>query len=200
MISDITYAKHAILAYSEPTHRVKNAAVHISVVDGHTLVSPAGTNDRLDVKADLKAYPWKPDELQRKGHPPVWVHGGFWGYTKKLIKPVLREIYLNGDEEPLPVAFSGHSLGAQASYMLACVCLLRGLTVANITTFGCPRGGFGAFNDLTRSVDGKRFVREGDQVTDVPFILGWSHDREPTMLEGSDGIVDHLMQDYLESL
>lgn len=190
MIQPKTFAKHALLAYDKPNIVVDNAAAHVSIVGKTTLVAIAGTNDFKDAWADMKAMPWKPEELG------VWVHAGFWFHTKKLLKPVLREIYLNG----LPVAFGAHSLGGQVSYMLAALCTLRGLQVSNITTFGCPRGGFTDYNKITEGIEGKRFVRDGDQVAAIPTILGWSHDREATILEGADGVVDHPMQGYIDSL
>lgn len=190
MITDKQYAEYALAAYDLPTIEVDNAAARVDIVEGVTLISVAGTNDGADVIDDLFALPYKSDQLG------VWVHRGMWGHAKKLIKPIMAQIYMNG----LPVAFTGHSLAGQATGYLAALCKLYGIKVVNWTTFGMPRGGFGGYNDLTRGIDGKRFVKEGDTIPHIPTILPWSHDREPTMLEGEDGIIDHLMQDYLDSL
>jgi len=190
MLSDYDLAQYALLGYDQPNIIVDNAAAYVGIDGGETIVAPAGTNDFKDAWADIKAVPWWPEELG------VCVHAGMWFYTKKLIKPVMAQIIMND----LPVRFIGHSLGGQASGMLAALAIEYGHEVVDWTTFGCPRGGFSDYNDLTKMIPGKRFLREGDQIGAVPTILGWSHDREATMLPGSDGLIDHLMKDYLEAI
>lgn len=188
MLSDYDLAQYALLGYDEPNIVVDNAQAYIGIDDGTTIVAPAGTNDFKDAWADLKALPWRPAELN------VWLHAGMWFHAKKLIKPVMAQIIAND----LPVRYVGHSLGAQVGGMLAVLSIKYGYNVVDWTTFGCPRGGFGGYNELTRMIPGKRFLREGDQIGAVPTLFGWSHDREATILPGSDGIIDHLMKDYLE--
>ena len=190
MILDVQYAEYALAAYDHPIIIVENSAARVDIVDGLSLVSVAGTNDGADVIDDLFAMPWKPKELG------VFLHKGMWNHTKKLIKPIMSEIYLNG----LPVALTGHSLAGQATGYLAALMLSYGIDVVNWTTFGMPRGGYSGYNELTKNIAGKRFVREGDTVADIPTILPWSHDRPATMLEGAEGVIDHRVSGYIAEL
>lgn len=188
MIPDAVIAEHAMLAYDKPTIEVGNAAARVDVIEDFSLVSVAGTNGLIDGVDNLLAFPWKPHALNE------WVHFGMWRYTNRILDEVIDQLLTNNKD----VYLTGHSLGGSTANNIAAVCEKIGINVANLTTFGAPPSGYGGFNKLISHIPGKRYAREGDQVTTWPTLVGLSHARNATLLPGDPGPVDHLMQGYLD--
>lgn len=193
MVSDYELAKLSGHVYNYGSLVVDNARGQVDVIDGFSVATIAGTNDRRDWIQNTLAFPWRPRELES------WVHFGFWRHFKPLMRPMLVEIYQNGK----PVICAGHSLGGIVAGYLAAVCTKKGIPVERLTTFGAPRGGYSSYCSLTEGIAGRRYVREGDQVAWVPapgILFPWRHDRDAFELKGEDGLFDHDIKGYTQEL
>ena len=110
------------------------------------------------------------------------VHAGMYENMPavvELIKPMLRE-------QPI---FTGHSLGAdraaQAAAMIG--------DYAQLTIFGCPRGGDQQFSDLFKGKPARSYKNRHDPITDMPVTLP-DFDYVDVMPHIQvDGMVDHSL-------
>jgi len=192
-VNDLDLAKLSHDSYSLATHIKGNAAALLTEADDSLVIAFRGTNDAIDVMADIWAIPWKPAKIG------AWVHRGFWLYLEPLVDWLDIEIHRYN----LPVHLTGHSLGGAAACLFAAICECRGLKVSSLTTFGAPRPGYESLARITSNIEGKRYVIDGDQVTSVPpswFAFPYCHDREETLLDGIDGIIDHPIKGYIDRL
>ena len=119
-----------------------------------------------DIKADARAFPVVAETIGR-------VHGGFKGEVDKLWDKIQEDIIR--EQAKRDVWFTGHSLGAAMSTILASRC--RGeTTIVNpqeLFTFGSPRVGWASYiNNFP--FKHYRFVNNADIVPRVPFyIMGY---------------------------
>ena len=124
-----------------------------------------------DIKADARAFPVVAETIGR-------VHGGFKGEVDKLWDRIQEDIIR--EQAKRDVWFTGHSLGAAMSTILASRC--RGeTTIVNpqeLFTFGSPRVGWASYiNNFP--FKHYRFVNNADIVPRVPFyIMGYRHHGE----------------------
>ena len=124
-----------------------------------------------DIKADARAFPDVAETIGR-------VHGGFKGEVDKLWDKIQEDILREQHKRNL--WFTGHSLGAAMSTILASRC--RGeTTIVNpqeLFTFGSPRVGWASYiNNFP--FKHYRFVNNADIVPRVPFyIMGYRHHGE----------------------
>lgn len=124
-----------------------------------------------DIKADARAFPVVAETIGR-------VHGGFKGEVDKLWDKIQEDIIR--EQAKRDVWFTGHSLGAAMSTILASRC--RGeTTIVNpqeLFTFGSPRVGWASYiNNFP--FKHYRFVNNADIVPRVPFyIMGYRHHGE----------------------
>ncbi|MAV94710.1 MAG: lipase [Euryarchaeota archaeon] len=124
-----------------------------------------------DIKADARAFPVVAETIGR-------VHGGFKGEVDKLWDKIQEDIIR--EQAKRDVWFTGHSLGAAMSTILASRC--RGeTTIVNpqeLFTFGSPRVGWASYiNNFP--FKHYRFVNNADIVCRVPFyIMGYRHHGE----------------------
>ena len=193
MLSNLALAQLALESYDRATHECGNSAAFVTHRPDCIVIAFRGTNDPIDILADLWAIPWKPNEVG------AWVHRGFWLYLKPLVEPLMQEIR----NSRLPVELVGHSLGGAAACIFAAICLRHELMVQGLTTFGAPRPGYDSLANIIHQIPGRRFVVEGDQVTDVPpswFAFPYVHHKIESELPGKDGFIDHPMQGYVEAL
>ena len=124
-----------------------------------------------EIKADARAFPVVAETIGR-------VHGGFKGEVDKLWDRIQEDIIR--EQAKRDVWFTGHSLGAAMSTILASRC--RGeTTIVNpqeLFTFGSPRVGWASYiNNFP--FKHYRFVNNADIVPRVPFyIMGYRHHGE----------------------
>ena len=124
-----------------------------------------------DIKADARAFPVVAETIGR-------VHGGFKGEVDKLWDKIQEDIIR--EQAKRDVWFTGHSLGAAMSTILASRC--RGeTTIVNpqeLFTFGSPRVGWASYiNNFP--FKHYRFVNNADIVPRVPFyLMGYRHHGE----------------------
>lgn len=71
----------------------------------------------------------------------------------------------------LPILVVGHSLGAARAVIAAAKLAQRGLTVAGVVAFGCPRPGQQKLWDVLRAhgITVRVYQNQSDLVTDAPF-------------------------------
>lgn len=185
----IRYCKRA---YSFPNVECSNGAeAYVAHLGESLVVAFSGTDSLLDAVLDIWAIPWKPSVLG------VWLHRGIWKQTSAIyekLEPLL--------EKEIPIHLTGHSLGGGIAQQLACLLLKDGYEVASITTFGSMRAGFQGLTELTKNISGKRYVRDGDTVPDLPpSIFLYKHDRPETLLKGDESYFgDHGLHGYESAL
>jgi len=103
------------------------------------------------------------------------VHRGFKWYTDLLWKPI--EQHLQQTREKT-IWFTGHSLGAAMSTLMAQRCALSAelFTPEALFTYGSPRVGNRKFiNHLNQHLTHHRWVNDGDMVTKVPMAPFYYH-------------------------
>ena len=121
-----------------------------------------------DIKADARAFPVVAETIGR-------VHGGFKGEVDKLWDKIQEDIIREHHKRDL--WFTGHSLGAAMSTILASRC--RGeLGIVNpveLHTYGSPRVGWKNYINHF-PIKHYRWVNNADIVTRVPFwFMGYRH-------------------------
>ena len=120
-----------------------------------------------DIKADLKAIPVMAETVGR-------VHKGFKKEVDDLWPMVLEDLErkVNQDKK---VWFTGHSLGAAMTTIMASRCQDVHHNVCEVYTYGSPRVGWGRYVRSLK-VTHHRFVNNNDIVTRVPlWIMGYRH-------------------------
>lgn len=192
LINDLGLALCSQESYDRANVWSGNSCAQITKRSDSIIIAFRGTNDPIDIMADLWAIPWKPKEVG------AWVHRGFWLYLSPLVDPIFHQIDACG----LPIYLTGHSLGGASACIFAAMCRRRGLEVENLTTFGSPRAGSDSLANQIWDIPGKRFVIEGDQVASVPpgWLFPYVHDRQAAMLPGIDGPIDHPVSGYVDAL
>lgn len=130
-----------------------------------------------DVKADLKTWPKRSDEVQGL------VHAGFAEALDKVwkdLEPFVDEcVKLHKIKQ---VIFTGHSLGGA----LAVVAAARSKYIGEVYTYGQPRVGNRKYSKQVKSKV-YRFVNNNDVVPRVP----------PPLIFGHQGIKFHIVNDKL---
>ena len=130
-----------------------------------------------DVKADLKTWPKRSDEVQGL------VHAGFAEALDKVwkdLEPFVDEcVKLHKIKQ---VIFTGHSLGGA----LAVVAAARSKYIGEVYTYGQPRVGNRKYSKQVKSKV-YRFVNNNDVVPRVP----------PPLVFGHQGIKFHIVNDKL---
>lgn len=195
MPTDLKLLEYAMKAYDTPNIECGNGAsawLHIS--SEYIVIAPAGTDSVLDALIDIWAPPWKPEAVGE------WVHRGVWLQTSALAAEIVPR--LEGSSLPwvVPIYITGHSLGGGIAQVLTSLLLKRGFEVARLTTFGSMKSGFEGLNKITREVEGRRYVRDGDTVPELPPLF-YTHDRPATILEGDESVFgDHNFAGYKEAL
>lgn len=134
----------------------------IAESDGWAIVCFRGTNDLRDVFDDLRI------ELVERDRHAGRVHEGFYESLESIWPGMLDELeeIQGGSNTPVPVWFTGHSLGAAMATLAA-----DGYEHARaLYTFGSPRVGDKAFRQGL-AVNAYRIVNNNDVVTAVPPAL-----------------------------
>ncbi len=167
------------LAYVEPTHKVGNIWFRVRTSDSGLLVAFAGTKCIEDVLDDACAV-----MVHRAGLG--WIHNGFadeWDAVKSTL--------LKMASPGIPIAFTGHSLGAAHALLASAWFRLCGFTVGPCYTFGCPKVGgaewAGIYDGL--KIPTYRLVYGRDGVTLSPALPGWHHVESAVYLDLSARIV-----------
>ena len=124
-----------------------------------------------DIKADLKAWPVKSETVSR-------VHQGFKQEVDDLWPMVKEDILANPKLGNKKLWFTGHSLGAAMTTIMAGRCMhdpeLQ--DPVEVYTYGSPRAGWKKYVQHL-NVTHHRWVNNNDIVTRVPFaIMGYRHD------------------------
>jgi len=194
--SDLYLAELAQRAYDSPNINEGYSSAVFKEESEFCAIAIAGTNDFVDVMVDLWAIPWKPKRLN------AWVHRGFWKHLYPLLDPLLEGIRYTSTK---PVYLTGHSLGGAAANIFAAICYQEDIDIRGLTTFGSPRVGYKSLTELTKSIPGKRFVIDGDQVTQVPpswFAFPYMHDRSAFLFPDNDKnkVLEHPMAGYLDMI
>ena len=106
----------------------------VSHESGVTEITFAGSEKALDWLRNFRAIPYE--------HPRLGtVHLGFWSGMGDVF--VALRPYLIGT-----IAIQGHSLGGAHAAILAGLCAINGIEVAQLTLFAPPRPGFAAIRNL----------------------------------------------------
>ena len=120
-----------------------------------------------DIKADLRALPVMAETVGR-------VHKGFKKEVDDLW-PMIKEDLERKVNKNKNVWFTGHSLGAAMTTIMASRCQDIHHNVCEVYTFGSPRVGWGKYVKSLK-VTHHRFVNNNDIVTRVPlWIMGYRH-------------------------
>lgn len=194
MIKDLTvhersllFAKLSAIAYSEPKAAKKAVKelgfteVEFYELDGaqayrfqnktDMVIACRGTqpSEFNDIKADLKAAPVLAETVGR-------VHMGFKKEVDELW-PMVKEDLLDKNNADVTVWFTGHSLGAAMTTIMASRCEDDPAmpNIEEIYTYGSPRVGWRKY---VKSLDCKhhRWVNNNDIVTRVPLaVMGYVH-------------------------
>ena len=194
MIKDLSFLERSLLvaklssiAYSKPKAARRAATqlgfteVEFYELDGaqayrfqnenDMVIACRGTqpNEFNDIKADLKAAPVLAETVSR-------VHMGFKKEVDELW-PMVKEDLLHKRNADKMIWFTGHSLGAAMTTIMASRCEhdTQMPTIEEIYTFGSPRVGWPKY---VKSLACKhhRWVNNNDIVTRVPLtIMGYRH-------------------------
>ena len=120
-----------------------------------------------DIKADLKAIPVYAETIGL-------VHKGFKKEVDDLW-PMIKEDIERKANQNKNVWFTGHSLGAAMTTIMASRCQDIHHNVCEVYTYGSPRVGWGRYVRSLK-VTHHRFVNNNDIVTRVPlWIMGYRH-------------------------
>ena len=125
-----------------------------------------------DIKADLKAIPVVAETISR-------VHQGFKTEVDELW-PMILEDLTYGDNEKKNLWFTGHSLGAAMTTIMASRCFYckELQDPVEVYTYGSPRVGWPGYVKVM-GVTHHRWVNNNDIVTRVPLtIMGYRHHGE----------------------
>lgn len=195
MIKDLTFhersllfAKLSAIAYSDDTKQVKKdvKALGFTEIEFYNkagaqayrfqnktdmVIACRGTqpSEFNDIKADLKAAPVIAETVGR-------VHRGFKSEVDELW-PMVKEDLLDKDNSHVTVWFTGHSLGAAMTTIMASRCEddPEMPNIEEIYTYGSPRVGWRKY---VKSLACKhhRWVNNNDIVTRVPLaVMGYVH-------------------------
>ena len=122
-----------------------------------------------DISADLKAMPVVAETVSR-------VHRGFKAEVDELWPMISEDLQRNTNRDK-DVWFTGHSLGAAMTTIMAsrCNCDVDMPDIQEVYTYGSPRVGWrGYCNSL--QVKHHRWVNNNDIVTTVPLrVMGYVH-------------------------
>jgi len=237
----LLFARLASIAYSDNVEQVKKdvkklgfttiefynkeGAQAYRFMNKHDLVIACrGTqpNEFNDIKADLKAMPVMAETVSR-------VHRGFKAEVDELW-PMIREDLKRKANANKNVWFTGHSLGAAMTTIMAsrCNCDVDMPNIQEVYTYGSPRVGWrGYCNSL--NVPHHRWVNNNDIVTRVPlramlythhgtehYMNAYGNERKLTTWQrakdrwrgiwmglkkgGIDSFSDHSMSEYISNL
>ncbi len=135
--------------------------VGVSMANGMTCITFAGSESGLDWLRDFEAVPF--------AHPQLGtIHEGFWQGMEAAFGCVRYLLKTSG-----PIAIQGHSLGCAHASILAGLCAVNGIPVDQLTLFAPPRVGYIRFVELVQAHVKKVLpVRNGiDPVPGVPVEL-----------------------------
>lgn len=184
----LLFAKLAQIAYKDPKAAKKDAAAlgfkeiefydlggaqaYRLQNDTDMVIACRGTEptEFNDIAADLKAMPVMAETVGR-------VHMGFKKEVDELW-PMVKEDLLDKDNSHVKVWFTGHSLGAAMTTIMASRCEddEEMPNIEEVYTYGSPRVGWRKF---VKSLGCKhhRWVNNNDIVTTVPLrVMGYVHD------------------------
>ena len=195
MIKDLTFlersllfAKLSAIAYNDNIKEVKKQVKKLGFIElefynkggaqayrfqnkTDMVIACRGTqpNEFNDLKADLKATPVLAETVSR-------VHRGFKTEVDDLW-PMVKEDLLHKDNSQVTVWFTGHSLGAAMTTIMAsrCNCDEKMPDIEEVYTYGSPRVGWKKYCK-SLNVTHHRWVNNNDIVTRVPLtIMGYTH-------------------------
>lgn len=149
---------------------VGGIAYSINLVDGVWRVTPRGSESIEDWIRDFEAIP--------KWTPIGKVHAGFWIDMPALYAAVKAKL---AEAPDAPLVIGGHSLGGAHARLLAAMCALDGIKVAQLTTIASPRPAFANVRRLIEKsgMPHENFHFNNDPVPlegkPIPMIAPWEH-------------------------
>ncbi len=154
-----------------------------SAANGMMCITFAGSESGLDWLRDFEAVPFN--------HPQLGtIHAGFWQGMEAAFEALRPQ--LSGQ-----LAIQGHSLGCAHAAILAGLCAVNGIPVAQLTLFAPPRPGYSKLRAIVQRRTGKVLAyRNGpDPVPEVPVTLPgfpWRPVADLIHLEESPGGIEAL--------
>jgi predicted lipase len=192
LVSDGDLAHFSELAYRDADiNEGGNQAAYY--IKGRSLIlAVRGTElDYKDILRDLRAIPWRDDELG-------WCHSGFL----KGARAIWEEAY-KVRTTTRPVILTGHSLGGAIATIIAGSMVVAGQPPAALVTFGSPRAGFSGLGKILKDVMVRRYVYGRDVVTTVPhwWVLPYRHVSDEIEIgEKGNPFTDHKISNYVKEL
>lgn len=101
------------------------------------------------------------------------VHRGFWNYTLNTFMGVGIWLTARAFIQKKPIILTGHSLGAAAAVIQACLLHQQGFGISGVYTFGEPRIGNGQFARYCENAFGDVHYRHVNGLDGVPMIPPW---------------------------
>jgi predicted lipase len=149
--------------------------------------------DHEDILTDLRVFPWYDKDLG-------WCHSGFLKTTRKVFKPVLKNL---NERHALSIVLTGHSLGGARAQVMAALLVHHCHYMASsvkVVTFGSPKVFTYPYRAMM-GIEAKRYVFGDDIVTGVPLVSWWKHYSPKLVIGESEGAFeDHRIAGYVEAL
>lgn len=114
----------------------------LSMVDNTLCVTFRGTDNVLDAIRDIFAVPYH--------HPQLGVlHAGFWlGMGDMFVR--LRPYLQKAIDAGIPISITCHSLGCPHGAILAGLCAINHIPIAQLFLFAPPRPGYQSIRDIVQ--------------------------------------------------